>query len=79
MTPNDIGVLLHYHVFSAPHPRFNTPEVRDTILWFLNENIFVDTKGQTFALTPRGIALVKILCRTKFPTATWADEHGVAV
>lgn len=72
MTPIEIEVLLHYHVFSIDHPRVNTESVKLAIRkWVAEDILTVDTKETTY----RGTVLVKMLCDTPMPIRSWEDPR----
>ena len=77
MTPNDIDVLLHYHICPQPHPRVETIAVQDSIEAFMESDILKSSaKIDCFETTERGAALVRILCNTPYPTYRWVDKNG---
>ena len=82
-TPNNIDVLLHYHVSPTVHERFCAPAVKDAVSNFVNVGALeldVDEEGKgqegRYRTTPLGRAWVKALCSTKMPKPVFADEHG---
>lgn len=79
MTPNDIDVLLHYHVNPNPHPRIGAHAVRDSINWFVHEGIFKVLSGSLYATTDRGKALVIKLCSVDLPKLAWVDENNTVI
>jgi len=80
ITPGDIEVLLHYHTNPAPHPRRDTPAVKEATKRFVCEGLIeLDDKKQyitTYITTDRGEAFVKVLCNTPLPTQAWIDGYG---
>ena len=90
MTPNQLGVLLYYHVCAAPHPRDTTPAVLDAVEWLLRENLIepvvkgvhplpdIPTHGP-HQTTAKGAALVQMLCDTPMPVKQFIDPRTLAV
>ena len=78
MTPNDIEILIHYHCSRAPFPRINAPASQDAIEMFCKENILKieDAENNVYETTPKGKALVELLCRTEFPRSIFVDKDG---
>jgi len=77
MTPNDIEVLLHYHVSQSVHPRINAPAVKDAIQKWVSEGILIqDMETEIYRTSYRGSVLVKMLCDTPMPIKVWSDPRG---
>jgi hypothetical protein len=77
MTPSDIEVLLHYNTIGTPHPRIHAPAVRQGIEWFVRMDVLAPTVDEgAYELTPRGKALLSLLCNTLMPTPAWLDAAG---
>jgi len=76
LTPNDIEVLIHYHV-SGPesHPRSSVPAVRESIKMFLLLDM-LEADENSFRTTPKGDAMVRALCNTPEPKMAYIDSHG---
>lgn len=78
MTPNDIDVLLHYHITIKPHPRRNAPAVSESIEHFVQAHVFSVTyieETEIIRLLPRGRKLVEMLCSTPLPVPVWKDPR----
>lgn len=76
MTPNEIEVLIHYHVSPEPHPRVDSGAVQYALDMFV-ENGIITYNGQRgyYETTDRGKALVEALCNTPFPVERWVDPR----
>jgi hypothetical protein len=74
-TPNNIEVLLHYHVCPHPHPRADAPAVHDAIRMLHKAGAIEFIGGQT-KVTPLGAAWVQALCNVPVPTVAFIDEQG---
>lgn len=69
-TPNDIEILLHYHVSAAVHPRADAPAVRDaTLAWVQCGCLEGCDSGYT--TTAKGAALIQRWQNTPLPVQTW--------
>lgn len=85
MTPNDIEVLLHYHVSPCIHPRYDAPAVKESIENFLTGKILepyrhadgpnVTDGPNVFSTTKLGAALVAMLCQTPYPIVACIDPR----
>lgn len=79
-TPNDIEVLIHCHVFAAPHPRADAPAVQDAVKKLFAYGLILQDKNDRakWSTTPRGEALMESLCRVSLPEkkTVWADADG---
>jgi hypothetical protein len=82
VTPNDIDVLLHYHVSPREHERIIAPAVRETIDMFKSNGILetrtgkqLTDHGSSYTLTPKGEKLVDMICKTPFPINEWRDPR----
>lgn len=84
-TPNDIDVLLHYHVSPTMHERASAPAVQETTERYLREGILVWIDDETtrnggyYKTTERGDAWVEMLLRVPYPRQAWVDETGTEV
>ena len=78
-SPNDIEVLIHCYLHSYPHPRIDTPEVRDIINWFRDHGIVDATGENTYTTTDKGAAWLQMIFNTPFPTKAWVDENGEVI
>ena len=75
MTPNDIEILIHYHVSPEPHPRITAPAVESATL-MLEENGLIQRIDGIYRTTERGRAHVEQLCNLDFPRAAWVGANG---
>ena len=78
MTPNDIDVLLHYHVSPILHPSFNAPAVQEATHQFLLDGILEST-GDSYTTSDRGKAWIEMILRVPYPRQVWVDEKGIEV
>jgi len=77
MTPNDIEILIHCHVSSQVHPRYDAPAVRATLEKFEEVGLIEKAEGATYyRTTEMGDAYVRVLCSTPLPTRRWVDQNG---
>lgn len=77
LTPNEINVLLHYHVCPEQHPRANSPAVVDATQKFLIDGIFDSTGSGRITTTDKGKAFVQMLCETPYPKLVWVDPRNI--
>lgn len=77
LTPFEIQFLLHCYYSPNPWPDSNARQ--DAIDRFEAEALlffYANTSdGPVYRLTPRGKALVQMLCATPFPVESWADPR----
>lgn len=90
MTPNEIEILLHFHVSSTQHPRQDAPAVVDATAMMLR-NALIERAGRipggsvpptygAWKTTERGAVLVAMLRETPLPVCQWVDPRtGQAV
>lgn len=73
MTPNDIEVLLHCHTSPMPHPRYESPAVKQALNKFLAEDLIADADGShmVFTTTEKGAFHIKQLCALPLPVQQW--------
>jgi len=79
MTPNDIEILIHCHCCPLPHPRCDSPAVKEALISFVNEGlVYVDDSDEvdTYRTTPRGYAHLEQLCSLELPIQQWIDSNG---
>jgi hypothetical protein len=83
MTPNDLDVLIHYHVSVEPHPHSTSPAVKDTTLRYVKDGVFKErvipgsaafTTSQ-YSLTEKGKAFLQLILATPYPMPTWTDPR----
>lgn len=76
-TPNNIEVLLHYHVHpSAPHPRILAPAVQDATQMLCAYKAIEPNKiDGGYTTTAKGEAWVKLLCNVAMPREAYIDEN----
>lgn len=78
-TPNDIDILIHYHVSASPHPRINAPAVQETLKRYVADGILVAKEGNYYDTTVRGKAWVEMILKTPYPRLVWVDDKGCEV
>ena len=49
LTPNELEILIHYHVCNLQHPRFDAPAVQEAIDKFMTMGVF--TQRNQYYLT----------------------------
>lgn len=76
-SPNNIDVLLHFHVSDEPHPRREAPAVQDAIAWFLDIGVIAHGEHPyCYRTTDLGKAWVESLCNVPIPRRAFIDEMG---
>lgn len=65
MSPYTIKVLLHHYCIHEPWPN-NSSAYQDALEW-MYRNDLSDQPSPPLVLTPRGVALVRMLCATPLP------------
>ena len=78
MTPNDIDVLLHYHVSPRLHENFSAPEVMGATSRFVVDGI-LESHGDSYITTDRGHAWIEMILRVPYPRQVWVDEKGTEI
>lgn len=72
ITPNDLDVLIHCYVSPEVHPRIHAPAVKDTIRWFLQEDIIeAGDKLNVYTTTDKGVAWLKEILEVPMPVKRW--------
>lgn len=79
MTPNDIDILLHYHVSPTDHPRLHAPAVKQSISMLIHEGLLYLADNNMYATTDRGFAHVRQLCNLPFPEKAWVGADGKVI
>ena len=90
MTPNQLEVLLHYHVSPTTHPRSGAPAVLEAVEWGIREGLLEPAVQGVHPLpeapmrgphqtTAKGAALVQMLCDTPLPVKQFVDPRTLAV
>lgn len=78
-TPNNIDVLIHYHVSLQPHERIHAPAVIEATEMLLNEGAIVpapDGRKDCYTTTRKGKAWLAALENVPCPQEAYIDEHG---
>jgi len=81
MTPNDIDVLLHYYVCTEHHPRADAPWVKDSLRFWIKEEILVAEADPIpqgchgLVISERGECFIKELLATPLPVTKWVVER----
>ena len=77
-TPNDIDVMLHYHVSPHPHERVHAPAVQEAINMFVKNGMLRPSKdngGSGFCVTTKGQVWIDMLLATPFPVERFVDPR----
>lgn len=75
MTPNDIEMLIHFHVSQAPHPRASAPACAEAIERMLAAGL-IEPYSNTYKTTRRGVTHIEQLCSTPYPMRGWVCADG---
>lgn len=75
MTPNEINVLLHYHVCIEEHPRVNARAIEKAIKFWISHGVFTEDGMGVIKVTEKGRTLVEMLCSTPLPVMSWKDPR----
>lgn len=77
LSASDIEVLLHYHMNTHRHPRYNAPAVSEATEMFMRCGMIETSPSDSmFITTQKGAAMVKMLCRTPEPKLVYVDAEG---
>ena len=83
MTPNDIEILIHYHVCPKVHPRDYAPAVKQSINKFLRDGIIKhdsqSQRGHHYTTTEKGRAWLEMILKTPYPKQVRIDEKGCLI
>lgn len=74
-----IEVLIHCHVFPAPHPRGTTPTAMKAINYLLGSDLIKEdgsTEDGRYITTERGDVHIRHLKDLPFPVAVWNNQNG---
>lgn len=74
--PNNLEVLLHCHVSSSPHPRWDAPAVKEAIKMLLHFGLIVQN-DRHFDTTPKGAFYIQHLLKQPFPVETYTIPEVV--
>jgi hypothetical protein len=72
MTPHDIKVLLHHHSCRDAWPLGSTEAYRRSLEWAWGAGL-LDRQDSLATTTPRGAALVAMLCSTPLPETAFVN------
>ena len=72
-----IQIVLHYMLTNAPYPNLTSP-YQSIIQNLLNDDILCinSSEDNSFYITPKGEAYLKILAYTPYPTIQYIDQNG---
>lgn len=70
-TPNNLEVLLHYHVTPTKHPRFEAPAVEEAIEELYQEGLIVND-GKSYRSTAKGKFYIEHLLRQPYPVTVFS-------
>jgi hypothetical protein len=79
MTPNEIEILIHYHVSPAPHPRIDALAVNEATRRMVDNGLIEQREDEGYHTTDRGRAHISQLCTLPWPVAVWADRDGLTI
>jgi hypothetical protein len=75
MTPNDLEILIHFHVSPSKHPRADAPAVKDAIKCLQMMDLIAPLEEQgKYETTGRGKAHMKQLQCLPLPELKWVDK-----
>jgi hypothetical protein len=82
MTPCEVEVLMHCYYKSYTAPESECSAVKRALVNFIHDGIITldrDHSGEgeegVYQTTPRGAALVKMICATPYPELAWLDPR----
>lgn len=78
-TPNEIEVLLHYHVSPEPHPRIGYGAVTEAVHRFARNGILSKVEGDRYTLTDRGKAWLQEILSVPYPRQAWVNSTGEVI
>lgn len=75
-TPNDLEVLLHYHIECVPHPRLQVPAVEQAVKMWVKEGMLersrmIDPTDSGYATTRKAHVWLMHLLSEPLPENTW--------
>lgn len=83
LVPIDLELLLHCHIYPELHPRHLAPgfvEAKSKLERCGMIKWVQDLEGPGyFKTTDKGVAFVKMLCKTKEPIPAWLDNEGMII
>lgn len=71
--PNDLTVLIHYHVSPEIHPRHDAPAVQESINEYTIDGILERDENGCHRTTEKGRAYVKLLCSIPYPEMEYVN------
>lgn len=74
MTPHTISVLFHHYCIDGKWPLGETPAYQSSIQWLYGADL-IDRQDAMARVTPRGRALVKMLCATPLPKQAFINPQ----
>ena len=85
LTPNALGILIHYYVSALPHPRIEAPAVIEDIDNFVSSGILIKrntrniTTGEplnhTYWVSEKGKVWLTMILSTPCPKTIWVDPR----
>lgn len=78
-TVNNLEVLLHCYVSPSPHPRYDTPAVKEAIYELTANDLIYCVGDRLFSTTPKGVFMVNHLLSIPLPveeTAFYIPDLG---
>ena len=73
LTPNELEILIHYHVCNLQHPRFDAPAVQEAINKFMTMGVF--TQRNKYYLTKKGKIWLNMILKTPCPECVFVDPR----
>lgn len=74
-TPLTLHMLLHFHNLIEPFPNVNSAPAVMSALYYLEDSDLIMWEDGRWQTTPRGKALVNMLCSTPLPVTKWGDPR----
>ena len=79
MTPNELEILMHYYISPKPHPRIDAPACQETTQKFMDDGIFEFNGGDSYLVTEKGQAWIRMILKTPYPIPAYIDHKGKEV
>jgi len=74
LTPNELEILIHYHVCNLQHPRFDAPAVQEAINKFIGLDVLKRVTNQYY-LTRKGKVWMYMILETPCPEPIFTDPR----
>lgn len=73
LTPNDIQVLMYYHVFTDEHPDIGDSWVKLSLNNLTSRGL-IESNKDDYTTTEKGAVHVRLLCETELPVQRWIKK-----